>query len=254
MSQLTFQKDVVSLWNNVDYDLPSNYLEKVKKHPYINFSTGIGKSFYIIGDHFQNKVVFISTGIKEVLGIELSDISDTGTEFLVNIVHPEDRPEMVHAMKLAWELIHRHHVNERESFIVNLYLRLLKSDGSSVKVLHQIFTLLTDNHGNILLNRMLFTDISHLNLGREVLCSVVDATTNKCWVVNAQENRLQSSFSFTRREKEILHLIKKGLSSKQIAEQLYLSFHTVRNHRKNMMRKTGATSTVSLITLTSPFI
>lgn len=197
MSQFTFQKDVVSLWNDVKYDLPTNYLEKVKTHPFLNFNTGMGKYFYIIGDHFQNKVVYISPTIKEVLGQNVSEISETGTEFLINIVHPEDQPQMAHAMRLAWELIHKHHVRERESFIVNLYLRLRKADGSSIKVLHQIFTLLSDNLGNILLNRMLFTDISHLNLSKEVLCSMVDAKTNKCWIINAPNNQLQPFVPFT---------------------------------------------------------
>ncbi|WP_069660959.1 response regulator transcription factor [Arcticibacter eurypsychrophilus] len=39
------------------------------------------------------------------------------------------------------------------------------------------------------------------------------------------------------REKEIIHLIVEGKSSFEIANQLFLSIHTINNHRKNILRK-----------------
>ena len=41
------------------------------------------------------------------------------------------------------------------------------------------------------------------------------------------------------REKEVLCLIANGSCSKDIAESLYISIHTVNNHRKNIIHKTG---------------
>ena len=51
----------------------------------------------------------------------------------------------------------------------------------------------------------------------------------------------------TPKEKEILHLIAGGLSSKQIAERLSISFYTVQTHRKNMLAKMGVKNTPELI-------
>jgi two-component system response regulator NreC len=51
----------------------------------------------------------------------------------------------------------------------------------------------------------------------------------------------------TPKEKEILHLIADGLSSKQIAERLSISFYTVQTHRKNMLAKMGVKNTPELI-------
>jgi two-component system response regulator NreC len=51
----------------------------------------------------------------------------------------------------------------------------------------------------------------------------------------------------TPKEKEILHLIAGGLSSKQIAERLCISFYTVQTHRKNMLAKMGVKNTPELI-------
>ena len=49
------------------------------------------------------------------------------------------------------------------------------------------------------------------------------------------------------REKEILKLIAKEYSNKQIAETLFISEYTVETHRKNIFRKTNTKSIVGLI-------
>ncbi|SDM41932.1 regulatory protein, luxR family [Catalinimonas alkaloidigena] len=42
----------------------------------------------------------------------------------------------------------------------------------------------------------------------------------------------------TDREQEVVRLVASGLSSKQIAQELNLSVHTVHTHRKNILKKT----------------
>jgi DNA-binding NarL/FixJ family response regulator len=51
----------------------------------------------------------------------------------------------------------------------------------------------------------------------------------------------------TDREREVLGLIAKEYSNKQIAETLFISERTVETHRKNIFRKTGTGSLVGLI-------
>lgn len=55
--------------------------------------------------------------------------------------------------------------------------------------------------------------------------------------------------NFTRREQEILYCIAEGLSSKAIAQRLAISEHTVSNHRKNMLTKTGARTSAEMVQL-----
>jgi len=49
------------------------------------------------------------------------------------------------------------------------------------------------------------------------------------------------------REIEVLGLIMQGYTNNDIAEKLFISFETVRSHRKNILLKTGAKNTASLI-------
>ena len=54
-------------------------------------------------------------------------------------------------------------------------------------------------------------------------------------------------FKLTKRELEIIKCLADGLSSPQMAEKLFISEHTVRTHRKNILKKTGMASTSQLV-------
>ena len=49
------------------------------------------------------------------------------------------------------------------------------------------------------------------------------------------------------REREILLLVREGKETKTIAEQLFISPHTVDKHRKNMLEYTGAKDISTLL-------
>ena len=57
--------------------------------------------------------------------------------------------------------------------------------------------------------------------------------------------------TLTRREQEILHLVAEGLTTAQIADQLFTSKRTVETHRQNILEKTGCRNTAALISYAS---
>jgi len=59
--------------------------------------------------------------------------------------------------------------------------------------------------------------------------------------------RLIQSQIFTDREIEILRLIGKGKNNAEIADHLYITIHTVKTHRRNMLRRLEATNTSQLL-------
>jgi len=56
-----------------------------------------------------------------------------------------------------------------------------------------------------------------------------------------------SSGDLTERELEVLKLICRELTNKEIAEKLYISIRTVDAHRRNLLQKTGARNTAGLV-------
>lgn len=49
------------------------------------------------------------------------------------------------------------------------------------------------------------------------------------------------------REIEVLDLIMRGFTNNEIAAKLFISYETVKSHRKNILTKTGAKNTAALI-------
>ena len=58
-------------------------------------------------------------------------------------------------------------------------------------------------------------------------------------LLTPQQSRVDEEIRLTRTETEILKDIALGLTTKEIAEKRFSSFHTVNTHRKNIFRKIG---------------
>ncbi len=70
---------------------------------------------------------------------------------------------------------------------------------------------------------------------------------------SANLNRFNAKFVLTKREKEILELIAKGKSNKDIAALLFISKDTVSVHRKNLMRKLHVQNASALLKVAYEF-
>ncbi len=67
-------------------------------------------------------------------------------------------------------------------------------------------------------------------------------------VRSIDDGNVPSSEILTKREKEILCLIAKGLANKNIAAKLHISIRTVEHHRSNLSDKLGLKNTAALVT------
>lgn len=63
----------------------------------------------------------------------------------------------------------------------------------------------------------------------------------------SQTRKEEEKVQLTVREKEIIQLMEKEYSNKQIADELFISERTVETHRKNIFRKTSTNSVLGLI-------
>jgi DNA-binding CsgD family transcriptional regulator len=68
---------------------------------------------------------------------------------------------------------------------------------------------------------------------------------------DARIQLFSSSHGLSPREKEVLHLLGRGLTTTAMAEELGISPHTIRDHLKNLYRKTGTKGRSELLGLIS---
>ncbi len=101
-----------------------------------------------------------------------------------------------------------------------------------------------------ILNEEQLISISLLPKDIEHVCSKVDRLFGVNKILEIYYNKYES---LTKREKEILNLLGRELSRKQISEVLFISPRTVKKHCENLFKKLGTNKRTELQTISSAF-
>ena len=88
--------------------------------------------------------------------------------------------------------------------------------------------------------------IRTVHAGDQYLSKVVSDTLMQSLIGKSAASR-QYIPEMTRREKEVLALIAKELTTQEISDELHISLNTVETHRKNLLSKFGVRNSVGLI-------
>lgn len=75
--------------------------------------------------------------------------------------------------------------------------------------------------------------------GEEITKEILHSMRNRDTIPEAPQ--------FSKREVDVLKLLNEELTTQEIADKLFISFHTVESHRKNMLMKAGVKNTAGLI-------
>lgn len=81
-----------------------------------------------------------------------------------------------------------------------------------------------------------------------LIASLLRICQNETAPTDATTARQPADSILSAREHQILQMLSKGKTSVEIAEDLSIAFHTVKTHRRNIMRKLNAKNTAELLT------
>jgi len=205
----------------------------------------VGPFYYYIFDLENASILFVSPGITEVLGYSPEQFTP---DFFFKIIHPDDVQSFINFGKKSVEFFKTIVPEDIFKYKVRFDFRLRKSTGDYIRVLQQVVTLQTTETGGVNKTLGIHTDISHIKTEGNPVLSFV-GMEGKPSYLNVE---LSAAFSptielLTPREKEILYYIVHGKHSIEIADLLFLSVHTVLNHRRNILAKTNTETTAELI-------
>lgn len=157
-------------------------------------------------------------------------------------------------------------VIENNSFVV-LLLDIKLPDGNGIDILKEI----KEKYNNIkVIMLSTFSDLATVNKCRywgadaylpknsskDLLCqtirSVVAGTKTFPDLATVSEEELQfryfvDTYKITKREWEIMQLLKEGKTNQQISDELFISIYTTETHRKNIMQKLGLKTPAALL-------
>lgn len=204
----------------------------------------VGNQYLYIAELVNPQIVFISPRVKDILGYEPERFYDD-LFFLYEIIHPEDRPLILKATQKSMSFAYKARNTKPFENIVSMDYRVKKADGKYIRILRQTGLFSNDKKGNMAFSFAICTDISDIKKMNKIEFSM--SAPDFAQFDFPGDDLKQQSTVFTRREKQVIKLLMKGETSKNIAELLYISPLTVISHRKNMIKKTGTTNSSELI-------
>lgn len=97
---------------------------------------------------------------------------------------------------------------------------------------------------NISTEELMFA-LSHIHRNNRYICS--DLAMRMFSLANHKNNVTDCMVDFSKRETEVLSLIARGYTNKEIADKLYTSRRTVEGHRQTMINKANVRNSAELI-------
>jgi DNA-binding CsgD family transcriptional regulator len=206
----------------------------------------VGDYYYYVFNVKSTQFDFVSEEVKSVLGYAREDVT---VNLVLNSIHPEDVPWFLNFENKVVEFFSQLRVDQIPKYKVRYDYRIKKADGEYIRILQQVVTIQFDeNTGGILRTFGVHTDISHLKIEGKPVFSLIGLEGEPSYVDIAVSNIFEASpIIISDRERGVLLLLIGGMTSKEIATHLSLSEDTVKQHRKNIIRKTGCKSTADLV-------
>jgi len=210
----------------------------------------IGNSGVNIFDINKREVVFFSANFGILLGYSPADYTDTGHHFFDQKIHPEDKLKMalysISIFKIFDKLSRDEKLNHKSIY----EYRMLNSEGKYIRLIDQYQILELDQKGQIWL-MFGIVDISPNQIENEQVKShLLNFRTGNFIPL---EIPLKPELELTKREIEILKLVRDGFLSKEISDKLSISVHTVNTHRQRFLEKLGANNSLEAIMFASKF-
>lgn len=203
-----------------------------------------GSYYYYVFNIFRVDFDFVSPGITNVLGYRSEEMS---VPFFLEILHPDDKPYFLQFERLITEFFMALPFDKIPKYKMQYDFRVRTKDNRYVRMLHQAVQIEFDET-NFYRTLDVDTDITHIKPEGIPTFSVIGLDGEPSYYNITETNTLAQSYElFTRREREILKLIVENKSSKGIADVLFISLHTVNAHRKNILRKANAKTSVELV-------
>ncbi|WP_066960366.1 LuxR C-terminal-related transcriptional regulator [Microbulbifer sp. Q7] len=212
------------------------------------FGSG-GTFYYAIDLSVQEQPLQASPSMEAILGLAPSA---TTIEAILDRIHPQDMTFATQAEKAALVVLQQKIGPQQiKDYKVSFTARMQTADGRYRLFNHQAIVLATDNCGTPVRLLRIHTDISHLASHNNYKVSLLSLLGGEDYlnldVPAKAEHSAEMHAKFTRRELEIVDLLAAGKTSLEIARLMNISPHTVKNHRKNILRKANCKSTSQLV-------
>ncbi|GGD80786.1 helix-turn-helix transcriptional regulator [Emticicia aquatilis] len=210
----------------------------------------IGNSGISVFDINKKEMAFYSANYGKLLGYVPSDYAETSFQFFDDKIHPDDKPKLVLNGISILKMFNQFSSDEKLNHkLINEY-RMLNAQQKYIRLIEQHQILALDKKGQVWL-LLGIVDISpNQEENDHVKSQLLNFRTGSFIPFEVSQ---KADLELTKREIEILKLVKEGLLSKEISDKLSISVHTVNTHRQRFLEKLGANNSMEAVMFASKF-
>ena len=192
----------------------------------------IENAIAVLSDLQANRSYIYYGGVGDVLGMSPSGTSHETDSIWEKEVFDRIQPDDLvrkHAQELRFfHFVKKQPLGMRGRYYLEMYVRMHTAVRGYVPVCHRMYYVISPQTGNVVFALCLYTLCAALL--PDVL---VDSLTGSRTGIDCQS----CGNLLSKREREVLLLIAQGKMSKEIADRLSISIHTVSRHRQNILEK-----------------
>ncbi len=225
----------------VESDLDYNLLESHR--PFLHRLSKVGNSGITVFDMYKKEHVFASYNFGELFGYDMSMVDNVGTEYFDSRVHPEDLIELTRNGISLLKYFYQIPNDERSNYKFVSEYRILGIGEKYIRIIEQQQALELDKYGNIWLGLSVLDVSPNQNTDQAVKMQVINCKTGQILPSVSEIKNPELS----KREVEVLSLVKKGFLSKEISERLFISVHTVNTHRQRILEKLNVDNSMEAV-------
>jgi DNA-binding CsgD family transcriptional regulator/PAS domain-containing protein len=229
---------------DLDYSLVPKHIETLR------ILANVSNSGTQIFDLNRKQSIFFSPNFGKVLGYTDTDYERLNYQFFESKIHHQEQRQLALNGLASLKLFNTLSSDEKLNHKVIHEYKMLNAEGKYVRLVEQYQVLELDKKGQI----WLMLSIVDVSPNQESDGSVKSQVYNyKTGNIIPMPNDEKPQLELTKRELEILKLVKEGYLSKEISDKLSISVHTVNTHRYRFLEKLGANNSFEAVVFASKY-
>jgi len=198
--------------------------------------------YFQVFDLGQMKFLYTSKRIFQMFGVTPEEINPG---HYTKAVHPDDEERLGQARSRVYKMEKEIFQAKKGSALTSYNLHMLNPDGVYNNLFVQDYMFYSPIPYKAVFMIQVVTNINWFEFKKNSFHQYVGNDLSLFKFPDQELLKIGPDLSI--REFEIVRFIEQGLSSKQIADKLFLSVHTVNTHRSNILEKSGKNQVSELI-------
>ncbi len=205
---LTLQDQTIAE-EDIDYHVMDRH------RPFLEQMAKVKNSGLTVFDIYKNEHIYVSYNLEDLFGYEMDKIESLDTEYFNSRIHPEDMITLLRNGIHLFKYCHQLPLAERQNYKLQNEFRILDRNNQYIRVIEQHVMLELDRRGNywLVLSVMDLSPFQDPQMG--VRSQFINTVTGLPVSFSASDPKTDQRINLTKRESEILSMVKEGYLSKE---------------------------------------